>query len=234
MAGDSHRSALAIERLHHAPSQDFSWDDSGSSNTDASPVLTCGAVDTEHGHLYLGQSSGGVVLLSLQDLGTHKPRLLGSHGGRVTDICIYPASPVLVASCSADTTIKLWTNEPKALHSTKPLLQTLYGHTAAVTCVAAVHSFLVSGGADGAVLLWKPADSGLLAVPQFQLVVRRINSTRISCKQTSSFKAVYQVLVRAACSNSSRCTMLAADAYVMLCTQLRCWPTVPAGQTIQL
>lgn len=176
MAASSHRSALAIERLYHAPSQDLSWEDSFIYSSDDVPTLTCGAVDREHGHLYLGQSSGGVVLLSLQDLGTHKPRLLGSHGGRVTGMCVYPATPVLLASCSADTTLKLWTHEPKSLHSTKPLLQTLYGHTAAVTCVAAVHSFLVSGGADGAVLLWKPADSGLLAIPQFQLVVGGRNS----------------------------------------------------------
>lgn len=177
MAVDSHRSALAIDNLYRCSSHDFSWDEHSNVSSDVTCTLTCGAVDRQHGHLYLGQSSGGVVLLSLQDLGTHKPRLLGLHGGKVTDICIYPASPVLVASCSADNTLKLWTPEPKALHSTKPLLQTLHGHTAAVTCVAAVHEFLVSGGADGAVLLWKPADSGLLGIPQFQLVVRENGST---------------------------------------------------------
>eukprot|EP00882_Tetradesmus_deserticola_P021583 GHRQ01023365.1.p1 GENE.GHRQ01023365.1~~GHRQ01023365.1.p1 ORF type:complete len:200 (+),score=21.67 GHRQ01023365.1:191-790(+) len=179
MAVESRRSALAIEKLYDCPSYDFSWEDASFISSDEACTLTCGAVDRQHGHLYLGQSSGGVVLLSLQDLGTHKPRLLGLHGGKVTGICIYPASPVLVASCSADTTLKLWTPEPKALHSTKPLLQTLYGHTAAVTCVTAVHEFLVSGGTDGAVLLWKPADSGLLAIPQFQLVVRKLSRARL-------------------------------------------------------
>jgi WD40 repeat protein len=188
MAVDSHRSAFAIEKLYHSPSYDFSWDDGSNYTSDAACTLTCGAVDKQHGHLYLGQSSGGVVLLSLQDLGTHRPRLLGSHGGKVTGLCIYPASPVLVASCSADTTLKLWTHEPKALHSTKPLLQTLYGHTAAVTCVATVHSFLVSGGADGSVLLWKPADSGLLAIPQFQLVVRTKGSSGLpASRHTACF-----------------------------------------------
>uniref|UniRef100_A0A383VUZ7 Uncharacterized protein n=1 Tax=Tetradesmus obliquus TaxID=3088 RepID=A0A383VUZ7_TETOB len=118
-------------------------------------------------------------------------------------MCVYPATPVLLASCSADTTLKLWTHEPKSLHSTKPLLQTLYGHTAAVTCVAAVHSFLVSGGADGAVLLWKPADSGLLAIPQFQLVAKLFSSEHwvlsLSCRlQPSEAGAAQGIFVAVA------------------------------------
>lgn len=42
------------------------------------------------------------------------------------------------ASCSADSTVKLWTCDAKALHATDACLQTLRGHKAAVTCLAAV------------------------------------------------------------------------------------------------
>lgn len=168
--------SVAIDRVYHAPTQDFNTEGDSylyGANYANELHLTCAAIDNQSNLLYMGQSAGRIVLLSLLDLGTHKPRILGSHGGTVTGICIYPCSPVnLVASCSADSTVRLWTHEPKALHSTKTCLQTLYGHTAAVTCIAAVHEFLVSGGADGAVLLWKPTDSGLMAVPQFQLTVR--------------------------------------------------------------
>lgn len=47
------------------------------------------------------------------------------------------ASNSFFATCSADATIKLWSSDPKALHTTDACLQTLRGHKAAVTCLAA-------------------------------------------------------------------------------------------------
>lgn len=167
-------------RVHHAFTHEFSWsqDSTGSQTNIATNTLTCCAFDSSNHNLYIGQSAGHISQLNLLELGTHSPRLLGKHDGIVKDICIYPfvgkgsqGAVNLVASCSADSTIKIWTHDPKTLHSTKPCLQTLYGHTASVTCLAAVHQYLVSGAADGDVLLWRTADTGLLALPQFQLAV---------------------------------------------------------------
>lgn len=169
-----------VSRTHQAFTHEFSWSHEADklSGRTSPNELTCCVYDSLNQNLYIGQSKGHICQLNVLELGTHSPRLLGKHEGHVKAVCIYPFAGVrsrgtlnLVASCSADSTIKIWSHDPKTLHSTKPCLQTLYGHTAAVTCIAAVHQYLVSGGADGSVLLWRPADTGLLAVPQFQVAV---------------------------------------------------------------
>lgn len=174
---------FSISPIHQAVTHEFAWSSEAdrSHKSDSTNELTCGVIDSSNQNLYIGQTRGHICQLNLLELGTHSPRLLGKHDGLVTGLCIYTYAgsrtqkPVnLVASCSADSTIKIWTNDPKLLHSTKPCLQTLYGHTAAVTCISAVHQYLVSGAADGSVLLWKTTDTGLLAVPHFQVAVSRI------------------------------------------------------------
>lgn len=175
--------SLSISRVHQAFTHEFAWSQEGTEpqTTQSTNVLTRCVLDSSNQNLYIGQSHGHICQLNLLELGTHSPRLFGKHDGLVRDICIYPfmgsRSVNLVASCSADSSIKIWAHDPKLLHSTKPCLQTLYGHTAAVTCLAAVHQYLVSGAADGSVLLWRTADTGLLALPHFQAAVSNATST---------------------------------------------------------
>jgi len=118
----------------------------------------CGAFDAATGFLLQGCSSGSVSCLHLGRYGSTARRILGSHAGRVTAACLFPwqapdqqptdaaAGSTVVqsartasffATCSADATIKLWTSDPKALHTTDACLQTLRGHKAAVTSLAA-------------------------------------------------------------------------------------------------
>lgn len=115
----------------------------------------CGAFDALTGFLLLGCSSGAVSCLHLGRYGSTARRVLGRHAGRVTAACLFPwqapehiaAAATVVpcartasffATCSADATIKMWTSDPKALHTTDACLQTLRGHRAAVTSLAAV------------------------------------------------------------------------------------------------
>lgn len=115
----------------------------------------CGAFDALTGFLILGCSSGSVSCLHLGRYGSAARRMLGRHAGRVTAACLFPWQPPahvaaaatvvpcartasFFATCSADATIKLWTSDAKALHTTDACLQTLRGHRAAVTTLAAV------------------------------------------------------------------------------------------------
>lgn len=163
--------SFSVCRLHQTGTQEWRI-------FDESNELTCAAYDVSTRNLYIGQHHGHVYQINIQELGTHSPRLLGKHGGNVNAMCIYPFNTgtagskiSLVASGSADSTIKIWTHDPRILHSAKACIQTLYGHTAAVTCVTAVQQYLVSGSVDGSVLLWQPSDTGLLALPRFHATV---------------------------------------------------------------
>lgn len=128
------------------------------SSTDTQPSSTgqpvCGAFDGQT-FLILGCSSGSVSCLHLGRYGSAARRILGRHAGRVTSTCLFPWQPPahiaaaatvvpcartasFFATSSADATIKLWTSDAKALHTTDACLQTLRGHRAAVTSLAAV------------------------------------------------------------------------------------------------
>jgi WD40 repeat protein len=155
--------SIAVSKVHHTSCQDYVWEN-------ASGQLLAAVFDKESGNIFVGQSNGAVSVVRLT---AGKPRILGRHAGRVTGLCIrsWSSGVNLVATCSADNTVKIWTQDDhRALHSSTACLQTLHAHKAAVTCVAAVHECLVSGGIDGAVLLWKPEANSLLQ-PNYQCVV---------------------------------------------------------------
>eukprot|EP00878_Enallax_costatus_P032735 GHUV01035996.1.p1 GENE.GHUV01035996.1~~GHUV01035996.1.p1 ORF type:complete len:612 (+),score=167.19 GHUV01035996.1:257-2092(+) len=206
---------FSISRTHQAFTHEFAWSTEADRTSGSETVndLTCCVIDSTNQNLYIGQSRGQICQLNLLELGTHSPRLLGKHDGLVKGICIYTYAgsrtqkPVnLVVSCSADSTIKIWTHDPKTLHSTKPCLQTLYGHTAAVTCVSTVHQYLVSGAADGSVLLWRTTDTGLLALPQFQVAAKLWSSSHwvlsLTCQQQPADAGAGQGLFVAAANMS--------------------------------
>jgi WD40 repeat protein len=115
------------------------------------PQPLCGAFDPTNGFLLVGSATGAVTCIHLGRYGSVARRILGRHAGRVTSACVLPWRPPAAASakstgrpasffatCSADATINLWTSDAKALHTTDPCLQTLRGHKAAITSLAAV------------------------------------------------------------------------------------------------
>jgi hypothetical protein len=61
----------------------------------------------------------------------------------------------LVATGGVDATIRVWTYNPNGNGPASRCLQTLYGHTRAVTALAVWDGGLASGGADGSVRLWR-------------------------------------------------------------------------------
>lgn len=148
--------SLTVEPLPQFASHqaDSSFDAQHSSNGQPAQPL-CGAFDALTGFLLLGCSSGTVSCLHLGRYGSTARRVLGRHAGRVTATCVFPwqapehiaAAATVVpcartasffATCSADATVKLWTSDAKALHTTDACLQTLRAHRAAVTSLAAV------------------------------------------------------------------------------------------------
>lgn len=79
----------------------------------------------------------------------------------VKDIAFHPAGE-LIASCSADTSIKLW----KTGLDTIAESATLAGHPGSVEALAwhPSGSSLASGGADGSIRLWDAASGGLITL----------------------------------------------------------------------
>lgn len=149
--------SLAIEPLPQfaAHQRNSSYDDSQPSSSGQPAQPLCGAFDPQTCCLLLGCSSGTVSCIHLGRYGSTACRVLGRHAGRVTAACLFPwqapehiaAAATVVpcarvasffATCSADASIKVWTSDAKALHTTDACLQTLRGHRAAVTSLAAV------------------------------------------------------------------------------------------------
>ncbi|CAI6095476.1 unnamed protein product [Clonostachys chloroleuca] len=78
------------------------------------------------------------------------------HGGGINDLATSPVDPAIIASASDDTTVRIWTLDPK--HREQPCLCILggEGHIAEVL-TAAFHdngTFLLTGGHDHRINLW--------------------------------------------------------------------------------
>jgi WD40 repeat protein len=148
--------SLAIEPLPQFAAHQSNNIDSQPSSSSGQPAQPlCGAFDALTCCLLLGCSSGTVSCIHLGRYGSTARRVLGRHAGRVTAACLFPwqapehiaAAATVVpcarvasffATCSADASIKIWTSDAKALHTTDACLQTLRGHRATVTSLASV------------------------------------------------------------------------------------------------
>ncbi|KAJ8064205.1 hypothetical protein OCU04_006554 [Sclerotinia nivalis] len=82
-------------------------------------------------------------------------RVLVGHGGEIDELIISPNNPHILASCSEDTTIRIWSLDPK--NEKYPCAAILSGgHRATVRTIAFHQSgrYLVSGGEDHVISLW--------------------------------------------------------------------------------
>ncbi|CAD6439165.1 0cca7be2-c284-4a9a-9222-2c9d7e5899ba [Sclerotinia trifoliorum] len=82
-------------------------------------------------------------------------RVLVGHGGEIDELIISPTNPHILASCSEDTTIRIWSLDPK--DEKYPCAAILSGgHRATVRTIAFHQSgrYLVSGGEDHVISLW--------------------------------------------------------------------------------
>lgn len=92
--------------------------------------------------------------------------------------CLRMKTSDLLASCSGDSTLKLWyfssrlllkkknkPTEAETEHSTSEILletKTLVGHSSDVYCLDMFGEYLASGGADSLVILWSLSDASML------------------------------------------------------------------------
>ncbi|RAL59676.1 hypothetical protein DID88_000309 [Monilinia fructigena] len=82
-------------------------------------------------------------------------RVLVGHGGEINELKISPINPHVLASCSKDSTIRIWSLDPK--HEDFPCAAMLTGgHKDAVITIDFHHSgrYLISGGVDHMICLW--------------------------------------------------------------------------------
>ncbi|APA08367.1 hypothetical protein sscle_03g031370 [Sclerotinia sclerotiorum 1980 UF-70] len=81
--------------------------------------------------------------------------VLVGHGGEIDELIISPTNPYILASCSEDTTIRIWSLDPK--HEKYPCAAILSGGHKATIRTIAFHlcgRYLVSGGDDHVISLW--------------------------------------------------------------------------------
>ncbi|QSZ35700.1 hypothetical protein DSL72_006822 [Monilinia vaccinii-corymbosi] len=82
-------------------------------------------------------------------------RVLAGHGGEIDELAISPINPHILASCSMDSTIRIWSLDPK--NEDFPCAAILSGgHRDTVTTIDFHHSgrYLISGGVDLTICLW--------------------------------------------------------------------------------
>jgi hypothetical protein len=91
------------------------------------------------------------------DQGGKQIRVLGNHGKAILKLAMHPKLPLL-ATCSADGSVKLWNPESGAA------LKTLTGHTDQVYAVALSPdgNLVASGSWNGEIKIWKVADGAAL------------------------------------------------------------------------
>jgi len=88
--------------------------------------------------------------LRIWNLETGQCKILEGHTGEINDIAII--SNERIASCSGDSTIKIWSIE------TGKCIKTLEGHRNMITSIEILkNDDIVSGSKDGTIKIWKPA-----------------------------------------------------------------------------
>ncbi|RPB23117.1 WD40 repeat-like protein [Terfezia boudieri ATCC MYA-4762] len=117
---------------------------------------SCWTKDLETGDpiLCVGGNAGTIKVLNVRE-GKLIQTLIG-HGDEVMDLEISPTDPNILASASADSSIRIWSLDPK--HRQQPLACVLAGegHRETVLTLAfhASGRYLLSGGMDHIVNLW--------------------------------------------------------------------------------
>ncbi|MEW5314577.1 MAG: hypothetical protein WDW38_006061 [Sanguina aurantia] len=132
--------------------------------------------DVTRSRLFYGCQNGDVCFWPLSTSGAGTSRYLGSHVGPVT--CIVAPRPGdgdlgtagLVLTSGQDGCMKVWDYQGRVVLAPAVLVQTLYGHSGSVTSVVASGGYLVSGGTDHTVRVWRAvAGRGALLYPWFEL-----------------------------------------------------------------
>ncbi|GAB7351940.1 hypothetical protein MBLNU459_g2476t1 [Dothideomycetes sp. NU459] len=87
-------------------------------------------------------------------------RVVSGHGGDINDLAISPLSPQILASCSADYSIRIWNLDPR--HEKQPCAAILSGeghrHPILALAFHASGKYLLSGGQDSMICLWAVPD----------------------------------------------------------------------------
>ncbi|KAJ5052309.1 uncharacterized protein L3040_002062 [Drepanopeziza brunnea f. sp. 'multigermtubi'] len=83
-------------------------------------------------------------------------RTLAGHGGEINDLVISPINPYILASCSEDCTVRVWSLDPA--HASQPCAAILEGdgHKDNILTLSFHDSgrYLLSGAADHIIMLW--------------------------------------------------------------------------------
>lgn len=134
--------------------------------------------DQTRSRLFYGCQNGDVCFWPLTISGVGSSRYLGSHVGPVTAI-VAPkpgdgdlGTAGLVLTSGQDGCMKVWDYQGRVVLAPTVLVQTLYGHSGSVTSMVTSGSYLISGGTDHTVRVWR-AVAGRVALmyPWFELQV---------------------------------------------------------------
>ncbi|KAF1913183.1 WD40-repeat-containing domain protein, partial [Ampelomyces quisqualis] len=113
------------------------------------------------------QAGNGDPLLCVAGDGFHQIKVLNikthelvatllGHGDNINDLAVSPADPTLLASCSKDHTVRIWSLDPA--HKEKPLAAICYGqgHKSEILTIAYHRNgrFIMSAGMDTKLIMW--------------------------------------------------------------------------------
>jgi WD40 repeat protein/uncharacterized caspase-like protein len=130
--------------------------------------------------LVSGSADKTVILWEIKNNQGQQIKQLKEHTDWITDVAItVTKDSLIIASASRDNTIKLWRKDGT-------LIDTLSGHQSWVNSIDLSQSYLVSGGADGKVILWKVKNGSVQKLNTIQASQNSIIEIALSNKITSN------------------------------------------------